>query len=107
MVGLNYVGRLSRESVRKTPKKTGLSPGGSDHGQSRRPDRTNLPGGLIGECRKPFTDENGTEYSDYEYARNGTAGIFMVTEPLGAGVSFLSGIGAPVSNGPSVWPTPR
>lgn len=41
------------------------------------------PRQLIGERRKSFTDKNGTEYVDYEYVRNGTADIFMVTEPLG------------------------
>ncbi len=41
------------------------------------------PRRLIGECRKPFTDKNGTVYEDYEYTRNGTADIFMATEPLG------------------------
>jgi transposase len=41
------------------------------------------PRQLIGECRKSFTDKNGTEHVDYEYVRNGTVDIFMVTEPPG------------------------
>lgn len=41
------------------------------------------PRQLIGERRKSFTDKNGTEYMDYEYVRNGTVDIFMVTEPTG------------------------
>ena len=40
---------------------------------------------LIGEKRKTFTDKYGTVRVDYEYIRNGTADIFMVTEPLGGG----------------------
>lgn len=41
------------------------------------------PRQLIGEKRKAFTDKDGTVREDYEYVRNGTADIFMVTEPLG------------------------
>lgn len=41
------------------------------------------PKQLIGEKRKAFTDSHGCVCEDYEYARNGTADIFMVTEPPG------------------------
>lgn len=38
---------------------------------------------LIGETRRPVPGEPGkTERIDYEYERNGTANIFMFTEPL-------------------------
>ncbi len=40
------------------------------------------PRQLIGEKREPYTDERGIEHIDYEYVRNGTADIFMVSEPL-------------------------
>jgi DDE superfamily endonuclease len=39
---------------------------------------------LIGETRRPLPPEPGQpERFDYEYVRNGTANLFMVTEPLG------------------------
>lgn len=41
------------------------------------------PRQLIGEKRKAFADSHGCVCEDYEYVRNGTADIFMVTEPLG------------------------
>lgn len=41
------------------------------------------PRQLIGEKRKPYTDQHGTEHIDYEYIRNGTADIFMISEPSG------------------------
>ena len=38
---------------------------------------------LIGETRRPLPPEPGRpERFDYEYVRNGTANLFMVTEPL-------------------------
>jgi hypothetical protein len=38
---------------------------------------------LIGEARKPLPPEPGRpERFDYEYVRNGTANLFMVSEPL-------------------------
>lgn len=41
------------------------------------------PRQLIGEKRQPYTDAHGVEHMDYEYIRNGTADIYMITEPLG------------------------
>lgn len=41
------------------------------------------PRQLIGEKRKPYTDERGVEHIDYEYVRNGTVDLFMISEPLG------------------------
>lgn len=41
------------------------------------------PRQLIGEKRQPYTDAHGVEHTDYEYTRNGTADIYMITEPLG------------------------
>ena len=38
---------------------------------------------LFANARKGFRSKNGrTEYEDYEYIRNGTASIFLFTEPL-------------------------
>jgi len=41
------------------------------------------PRQLISEARTGFTDSNGTEYTDYEYKREGVADIYMIVEPLG------------------------
>lgn len=41
------------------------------------------PKQLISESRMPFTDSRGTTYVDYEYKREGTVDLYMVTEPLG------------------------
>ncbi len=41
------------------------------------------PRQLIGEKREPYIDEQGVEHIDYEYTRNGTADLFMISEPLG------------------------
>ncbi len=41
------------------------------------------PRQLIGEKRESYTDERGVEHIDYEYVRNGTADIFMISEPSG------------------------
>ncbi len=38
---------------------------------------------LIGETRPSYIDEKGVEHIDYEYKRNGTVDLYMVTEPLG------------------------
>lgn len=40
------------------------------------------PKQLISESRMPFTDSKGTTYVDYEYKREGTVDLYMVTEPL-------------------------
>ena len=41
---------------------------------------------LIGEVIRPAPAEPGRpERFDYEYARNGTANLFMISEPLSAG----------------------
>jgi len=41
------------------------------------------PKQLISEFRTPFTASNGVIHTDYEYKREGTVDLFMVTEPLG------------------------
>lgn len=41
------------------------------------------PKQLISEVRQPFTDEQGIEYIDYEYGREGVADMYMMIEPLG------------------------
>ncbi len=108
MVELNYAEHISRESVRKILKKNELKPwrvkswiipeAGPDFvcGTEEVVDEytkpydplhprvclDESPRQLIGECRKSFTDKNGTEHVDYEYVRHGTVDIFMVTEPL-------------------------
>lgn len=41
------------------------------------------PKQLISEVRQPYTDEQGTQYIDYEYAREGVADMYMIVEPLG------------------------
>lgn len=41
------------------------------------------PRQLIGEKRSPYTDQRGIEHIDYEYVRNGTVDIYMISEPSG------------------------
>jgi len=41
------------------------------------------PRQLIGEKREPYIDKQGTGHTDYGYTRNGTADVFMISEPLG------------------------
>ena len=41
------------------------------------------PGHPTGEKRTPCTDQRGIGYIGYEYVRNGTADIFMISGPLG------------------------
>jgi hypothetical protein len=38
---------------------------------------------LVSETRKPYQDEKGIEYVDYEYKREGVANMYMIVEPLG------------------------
>lgn len=38
---------------------------------------------LVSETRKPYQDEKGVEYVDYEYKREGVANMYMIVEPLG------------------------
>lgn len=38
---------------------------------------------LVSERRKPYQDEKGIEYVDYEYKREGVANMYMIVEPLG------------------------
>ncbi len=38
---------------------------------------------LIGEVHKGYTDTHGVMHSDYEYKRNGTVDLYMISEPLG------------------------
>lgn len=40
------------------------------------------PKQLISQVRQPFTDEQGTQYVDYEYSREGVANMYMIVEPL-------------------------
>lgn len=41
------------------------------------------PKQLISEVRGTFTDEQGIQYVDYEYGREGVATMYMIVEPLG------------------------
>lgn len=41
------------------------------------------PKQLLSEIKTPYEDEKGNRYIDYEYKREGTADIYMITEPLG------------------------
>lgn len=41
------------------------------------------PKQLVSEVRLPYIDEKGVKYEDYEYKREGSVDIFMITEPLG------------------------
>jgi len=41
------------------------------------------PKQLIAEVRKPFVNSEGVRYQDYQYARAGTADIYMIVEALG------------------------
>ncbi len=41
------------------------------------------PKQLVSEVRLPYIDKKGVKYEDYEYKREGSVDIFMITEPLG------------------------
>jgi hypothetical protein len=41
------------------------------------------PKQLVSEVRTSYIDKNGVKYEDYEYKREGSADVFMITEPLG------------------------
>jgi transposase len=41
------------------------------------------PKQLVSEVRVPYMDSTGIKYEDYEYKREGSAEVFMITEPLG------------------------
>jgi transposase len=41
------------------------------------------PKQLVSEVCKPYMDEKGVKYEDYEYQREGAAELFMIVEPLG------------------------
>ena len=110
LVELDIVDTISDEKVRRTLKKTSTSPGIRNSGASRRqatpnsfarmedvlavyhrPSDAKRPlvcldeasKQLISETRTPLPPEPGRpERFDYEYVRNGTANLFMISEPL-------------------------